>query len=190
MPLPEEGSNFSFADYLTWPEDERWEIFDGVPYMQSAPTSDHQAIISNLNTAFGTYLKGTICKLYPGPFCVRFAEGINTKNDEIRNVAEPDISVVCDKAKIDKQGCNGSPDLIVEVLSPSTSKLDRFIKLNLYEKNGVREYWIVEPKDRIITVYILESTHKYGFRVYDDESSIPVSIFDKLTISAKEVFDY
>ncbi len=188
MPLPKQGTEYTYEDYLTWPEDERWEIIEGVPYMQAAPSSIHQEISMELSTQIAAYLRGKLCKVYAAPFCVRFTKGIEMSNNQVKNVVEPDISVICDRSKIDKQGCNGAPDMIIEILSPSTARADRFLKFNLYEKNGVTEYWLVDPEQKIISVHILQVNHKYGIQVFDEKAKIPVSIFEDLKIDIGTVF--
>jgi len=189
MPLPQEEGKYTYADYLTWPEDERWEIIDGIPYMQAAPTPVHQEILMELSKQFAVYLTGKPCKVYPAPFCVRLLEGDEKKNEGINKVVEPDISIVCDKSKIDEKGCNGAPDLIVEVMSPSSIKKDRFIKFNKYEMAGVKEYWIVEPEGKIASVFVLQGNNRYGRPdVYSEDDKITVSIFPDLIVDLSVVF--
>ena len=190
MPLPEEERKYSYADYLTWPEDERWEIIDGVPYMQAAPTPIHQEILMEISKQFAVYLTGKPCKVYPAPFCVRISKGDEKKNEDIKKVFEPDITIVCDKSKIDKEGCKGAPDLIVEILSPSSIKMDRVEKFNRYEKAGVKEYWIVEPEGKLVSVFVLQDNQRYGRQeIYTEDDKINVFIFPDLVVNLKPVFD-
>ncbi|MDQ7096667.1 Uma2 family endonuclease [Desulfosporosinus sp. PR] len=148
MPLPESKGKYTYADYLTWPEEgERWEIIDGVPYMQAAPTWQHQAISGNIFGQFFEYLKGKPWQVFAAPF-----------------------------------------DLI-EITSPSTGKMDRLIKYNKYEKAGVKEYWIVEPETKIVSVFVLQDNNRYGrLEVYAEEDKINISIFPDLFIDLKPVF--
>jgi Uma2 family endonuclease len=139
---------YSYTDYLSWPEEERWEIIDGVPYMQATPTRIHQEISGNIFVQIHTYLSGKSCKVYHAPFCVRLDTDKN--NNKIENVAEPDITVVCDQSKLDKVGCKGAPDLIVEILSPSTGRKDKLLKFDKYEKAGAKEYCLVEPEEKYL----------------------------------------
>ena len=189
MPLPQEERQYTYADYLTWPEDERWEIIDGVPYMQTAPTPIHQEILMELSKQFAVYLSGKPCKVYPAPFCVRLPKD-NEKNDkDIKNIVEPDITIVCDKSKLDENGYNGAPDLIVEILLSSSIKKDRLIKLNSYEKAGVKEYWIVEPEGKLASVFLLQENKKYGRpEIYTEDDNVKVSIFPDLIIDLSSVF--
>ena len=145
MPLPKPEQKYSYADYSTWDENERWEILDGVPYMQAAPSRIHQEISLSLLMQFGNYLQGKPCKVYHAPFCVRL--DIENNDNDIKNVVEPDITIVCDSSKLDENGCKGSPDMIVEILSPSSGKKDRVDKFNKYEKVGVKVYWVVERSE-------------------------------------------
>ena len=189
MPLPNKEKQYTYADYLTWPEDERWEIIDGVSYMQAAPSPVHQLISGELHRQFANYLQGKTCKVYPAPFCVRLTNGDEKQMEDIEKVVEPDITIVCDNSKIDEKGCNGTPDLIIEVLSPSSIKYDRVIKFNKYEKAGVKEYWIVEPEAKIISVFVLQNNNRYGRpEIYTEDEKITVSIFSDLIIDLNVVF--
>ncbi|KNY27582.1 Uma2 family endonuclease [Pseudobacteroides cellulosolvens] len=189
MPLPQEEGKYSYADYLTWPDEERWEIIDGIAYMQAAPSPAHQLISGELYRQFANYLQGKPCKVYPAPFCVRLTKGDENNNEDINKVVEPDITVVCDKSKIDERGCNGAPDMIIEVMSPSSIKKDRVIKFNKYEKAGVREYWIVEPDVKIVSAFILQESGRYGRpEIYTEDEKIEVSIFPDLIIDLNSVF--
>jgi Uma2 family endonuclease len=188
MPLQQE--EYSYADYLTWPEGERWEIIDGIPYMQAAPSPAHQLISGELYRQLANYLQNKTCKAYPAPFCVRLTKGDEKKNEDIKKVVEPDISIVCDQSKIDEKGCNGAPDMIVEVISPSSVKMDRFIKFNKYEKAGVKEYWIVEPEAKLVSVFVLQENQRYGRPdIYTDTENIKVSILPDLVVDLKLVFE-
>ena len=188
MPLPKPEQKYSYADYLTWDESERCEIIDGVPYMQAAPSRVHQEISMELSTQFHTYLKGKTCRVFAAPFCVRLDL---EKNDyDVKNVVEPDITIVCDSSKLDERGCKGSPTMIVEILSPSTGKKDRVDKFNKYEKAGVLEYWVVEPDQKIVSVFLLQSNGRYGRpEMYTEEDKIKVLILSDLEIDLKPVFE-
>lgn len=190
MPLPEEDRKYAYADYLTWPEDERWEIIDGIAYMQAAPSPTHQEILVGLLAQLYDHLSGQPCKVYPAPFCVRLMKDEEKKNEDIKNVVEPDITIVCDKSNLDETGYNGAPDMIIEIISPSTIKMDRFIKFNSYEKAGVREYWIVEPAGKLVNVFTLQADQRYGRpETYTEDDEIKVSIFPDLIIDLKPVFE-
>ena len=188
MPLLKPEHKYSYADYLTWNENERWEILDGVPYMQSAPSRIHQEISMELSTQFHTYLKGKTCRVFAAPFCVRL--DVENNDNDVKNVVEPDITIVCDTSKLDERGCKGSPDMIIEILSQASGKNDKLVKFKKYEKAGVKEYWIVEPDQKLLSVFILQADGKYGRpEICSDDDKIQVSIFTDLIIDLKPVFD-
>lgn len=189
MPIPESNKKYTYANYLTWPEDERWEIIDGVPYMQSAPSWQHQSISRELMLQFGGYLRNKGCQVFAAPFDLRLPE--TDENDEdVTNVIQPDIVVICDTSRLKGTGYNGTPSLLIEISSPSTSKMDRLYKFNKYEKAGVAEYWIVEPEGKIISVFMLQNNKRYGRpEVYSEENQIKVSVFPELIIDLKPVFE-
>lgn len=189
MPLSQQDGEYSFADYLTWPEDQRWEIIDGIAYLQAAPSPIHQEISGNIFAQFHHYLSGKPCKVYAAPFCVRLPKGDEKKSEEVKKVVEPDISIVCNGSKIDEKGCNGAPDLIVEIMSPSSIKMDRFIKFNQYELAGVREYWIVEPEGKLVSVFVLQADQRYGRpEIYTEDNEIKAAVFPDLFVDLKPVF--
>lgn len=180
---------YTYADYLQWDDDERWELIDGVAYnMSPAPSRKHQEISQNLSREIGTYLKGKSCKVYAAPFDVR----LPLKGEEDKktgNVVQPDIVVVCDSSKLDDRGCIGAPDLIIEILSPSTAKKDMVAKFNLYEQAGVQEYWLVHPTDHTVMVFKLGDDGKYGrYEMYDQSEQLAVGIFSDLVLDLHEIF--
>ena len=152
---------YSYADYAQWPEDERWELIDGVPYAMTAPQRLHQDIVFELGGQVRNYLQGKPCKGYTAPFDVRLPRQ-DEADAKVETVVQPDLSVICDPSKLDKQGCRGAPDWIVEVLSPSTALKDMDSKRGLYQRHGVQEYWIIHPEDRWILVYTLDAQGRYG----------------------------
>jgi Uma2 family endonuclease len=169
MPLLQENEHYTYADVLTWGEDFRAEIINGELYAMSPPLSIHQLILSDLLITIGAWLKGKPCRVIPAPFGVRLFPRVDRRDD---TVLEPDLVVICDPAKIDKRGCNGAPDLIIEILSPSTASRDRVVKFNLYLKAGVKEYWILDPEEQSVQVHILKEgrydTTVYGIYNPDD----------------------
>ena len=186
---------YSYADYLTWTDDTMREIINGIVYSFSAPFRNHQeTIISFLKKAlpFISRRKGK-CKIYPAPFDVRLPTNGETDDDKIYNVVQPDICVICDPSKLDERGCIGAPDLIVEIISPSTSKKDLNQKFFLYEKSGIREYWVVYPNDKAVIVYILKQNGKYDDgATYDliiGPSKVPVKTLKGLVIDLEELFE-
>jgi len=186
---------YTYADYLTWCFKERVELIKGwIHKMSPAPSSYHQLISSNCEFLFEKHLrkKSNNCKLYHAPFDVRLFKNIG-KSNEIVTVVQPDICIICDNNKIDKNGCLGSPDMIVEILSPSTAKKDYNEKFFLYQENLVKEYWIVNPDAKSIEVFTLDKKNKYQsvgiYNEYDGFTEVPVNLFPKLKLSLKEIFE-
>jgi len=180
---------YTYRDYLAWPEDQPIELIDGVPYaMTPAPARIHQKIVVELLRQISTYLYGKTCEVYTAPFDVRLSDS-SIAEEEIDSIVQPDISIICDKVKLDDKGCKGSPDLIIEVVSPSSVSVDYMRKLSLYEKYSVREYWIVHPVDQLIMVYKLIEEGKYARPdVYQIGEPVRIGIFEDLTVSLADVF--
>src|SRR5690625_4113939 len=188
MAIPNDETKYSYADYLTWAEGERVELIDGEIFnMSPAPSRRHQQILGELSTAFSVFLRDKECEVYFAPFDVRlFAE--NKQDEDVDNVVQPDLSVVCDQTKLDDKGCNGSPDLIIEVLSPSSIKMDRWTKYRLYEKAGVREYWLVDPVNESLEVHLLIDDH-YDFQgVFTKEDTVSVHVLPDLELDLNKIF--
>lgn len=156
MGLPRRDIEYhTYADYCSWPDDVRYELIDGVAYaMGPAPVRRHQGILLELARQVANILEGSPCRPYIAPFDVRLPKTDEIDN-EVDTVVQPDLVVICDRAKLDDKGCRGAPDWVVEVLSPSTAGHDQILKRALYQRVGVREYWLVHPVDRIVTIYTL-----------------------------------
>ena len=186
---------YSYADYLTWTDNVMREIIGGIVYLFAAPLRVHAASTGYFFFRALTYIrrrKGN-CKVYTAPFDVRFPTNGETADDKVFDIVQPDICVVCDPAKLDYRGCIGAPDLIVEVNSPSTSKLDLQEKFLLYQEHGVQEYWIVFPKDKSVTVFLLQSDGKYAngkiYQLAAGKKKIPVKTLKGLVIDLEELFE-
>lgn len=188
MAIPAEKKRYTFADALAWDESERIELVDGEAVMMAPPSRVHQKISFEIGRQIGNYLEGKKCEVYPAPFGVRLFEKDGDAPEDIDTMVEPDISVVCDKNKLDKHGCKGAPDMVVEVLSPSTLRHDRFVKLALYQRAGVREYWIVEPETRTVQVYTLESGILHPRAFYGPEDVAKVNVLEGCFIELSKVF--
>lgn len=159
----------TYADYISWSDDARYELIGGIAYaMSPAPTRRHQEVVGEMFRQIANTLKGSNCQPYIAPFDVRLPNASEADGD-IDTVVQPDISVICDKSKLDDRGCRGAPDWIIEVLSASTAGHDQIVKRALYERVGVREYWLVHPTDRIVTIYVLENG-SYGKPVMQELS--------------------
>jgi len=182
---------YTYADYLTWDDNERWEIINGVVYnMTPAPSTKHQLTSIELSAQIRNFLweRETPCMVFHAPFDIRFPEGIKDE-DKIIDVVQPDIVVICDTFKIDEKGCQGAPDFIIEILSPSTAQKDHVIKRALYEKNGVKEYWLIDPIHGIVTVYMLEESGRYGKpSIHAGKGKLEVKTMTGLDIDLDMVF--
>ena len=188
----DETKRYTYADYLTWLDDRRMELIDGFIHFMSAPIRIHARISQKLSAIIDRVIdnKKGGCHVYHAPFDVRFPLNNETDDDKVYDVVQPDICVICDLSKLDDKGCIGAPDLIVEVLSPSTLKYDWNYKFNLYEAAGVREYWIVDPKTKVVNVFLLQPDGKYDLgTVYEYNQKAPVRIFEGLEIDLNELFE-
>lgn len=189
MALPVEKVRYTYADYMTWGEDERIEIIDGEVFLMAAPSSIHQEISMEISRQLANYLEGKPCKIYAAPFDVRLFEKDGDALEDVDTVIEPDISVVCDKSRIDVRGCKGAPDLIVEILSPSSLRRDRLVKLRLYQRAGVREYWIVDPENRTVQVFLLDGDGRLCLHEdYGRKDVAKVNVLDGCFIELSKVF--
>lgn len=189
MALPAEKPRYTFADVLTWDSDERAEIIDGeVIMMAPAPARVHQEVSFEFCRQLGNYLKGKRCKAFPAPFAVRLFEQDGDSPEDVDTMVEPDITVVCDPSKLDERGCKGAPDMVVEILSPSTQRHDRFTKFSLYQRAGIREYWMVDPDSRTAQSFILEDGH-YSVKEFGTAGDkMMVNVLEDCVIDLSEIF--
>lgn len=188
MALPVKKSRYTFADCLAWGEHERIELILGDAVMMSPPSRVHQEILTELTRQLANFLEGRQCRVYPAPFGVRLFEGEGDSPEEVDTVVEPDISVICDRNKLDDRGCRGAPDLVMEILSPSSRRHDRLIKLGLYQRAGVREYWIVDPENKAVQVLTLSSGLLLPQEDYGREEMAKVNVLDGCFIDLSKVF--
>ena len=189
MALPAEKERYTFADCLTWGVDERIEIVDGEAVMMAPPTTAHQLISGEMFRQLANYLEGKKCRAIPAPLAVRLFEKDGDSPEDVDTIVEPDISVVCDSSRLDKHGCKGAPDMVVEILSPSTQRHDRLVKLGLYQRARVREYWIVNPEDQTVQVMLLDDGGVLQLHeVYDRQSVAKVNVLDGCFIELSKVF--
>ena len=186
---PDPSVSYTYADYLKWQFEERLELFRGKIFKLSAPTTNHQVVAGNLTASIITFLKGKGCKAFPAPFDVRLPVQNKKRDSEITTVVQPDICIICDVSKIDERGCCGAPDLVVEILSPGNSKKEIKLKYELYEEAGVKEYWIVNPVEENIVVFLLNEQDKFsGLKMYAGEDTIHSTAVPGLNISVSEIF--
>lgn len=171
---------YTIEDIYALPEGQRAELIDGQMYQMAPPNRMHQKLINRLSQKITNYIdsKRGECEVYPAPFAVFL-------NEDDRNYIEPDISVICDKTKLDEYGCNGAPDWVIEITSPSNPQNDYGIKLFKYRTAGVREYWIVNPQKKTVMVFDFEFEKKSNQYSFDDD--IPVCIYDDLIINIENM---
>lgn len=173
---------YTYEDYVTWPDDKRCELIDGVIYMLAAPSYEHQSISRELTRQLANFLLGKPCQVYPAPVDVR----LNAEIDD-DTVVQPDLVVICDHTKIVGNVCNGAPDMVIEILSPSTATRDCIEKFQKYLNAGVREYWIVDPSNKVVFVNILDDD-KYTTGKYNHPDTISVHVLEGCTINLETVF--
>jgi len=180
---------YTYADYGSWGFEQMVELIKGKLFILSpAPASRHQSILSGLAAQILPHFIKTPCKSFLAPFDVRLIKE-KKEDKDIVTVVQPDICVICDASKIDERGCLGSPDWIIEILSPATAKKDYNEKFNLYEENGVREYWVVNPDANVVDQYVLDESGKYYQKeLYKRTQIIQPHIFPELDIDLNIVF--
>lgn len=184
----QEPRRYTYGDLMQWDDGKRYELYDGVPVALASPTNTHQLVCGELYRQIANYLVGKPCKAYPAPFDIRLFDTDEARAEDSVNVFQPDLTVVCDKSKVDQHGVHGAPDLVVEVLSPSTRANDRLRKYNLYEAAGVREYWIVDPDERVVQVHTLEEGQYHAADAYAAGATAPVGILPGCVIDLGTVF--
>jgi len=193
-----ESRRYTYTDYLEWEGPERYELFNGEAYMMASPSVAHQALQTGLISNFDNWLQGKPCRVFGSPLDVR----LFPKKDKSDNtVVQPDLLVVCDQSKLGKGSVDGPPDLVIEIMSPSNTHSELFRKFHYYLKAGVREYWIIDPELKKVTVHVYEAaveSHSgegprsagghYISTNFEDNDRIPVTILPGLEISLEELW--
>ena len=175
---------YTYADWANWPDDERWELIGGVPHLMAPPLTDHESVSGELYLQIGSFLRDKPCRVFHAGFGVRLnPDGADD------TILLPDLTVVCDPSRLSKYGCEGAPDMVAEILSPSTSARDKIYKFDCYLKSGVKEYWIVDPKDQTVSVHLLNNG-QYVIHVYGEGGRAPVSVLPGCEIDLQELFKY
>lgn len=179
MPLPREHA-FTSEDYWNLPDGQRAELIGGQLYSMAPPSFMHQKLVQQLSRVIGNYIASHngSCELVPAPFAVNL-------NADDKTYVEPDISIICDKGKLSEHGCNGAPDLVIEVVSPSSRRMDYSTKNALYSDAGVREYWIVDPQKHRTTVYRYEEDAAPAIVPF--EQAVTVGIYGDFEITVSEL---
>jgi len=180
------SKTYTYSDYLLWQFSERVELIKGhIRKMSPAPSRNHQQLTVNLTIKLDQYFHNKPCRYYPAPFDVRLPIK-SAKKDT--TVVQPDFCIICDESKLDEKGCNGAPDLIVEIISPNNSKHDLHTKFNLYQEAAVKEYWIIEPADRMILIYTLKDGEYVGLKPLVEGENIKSPLFPELNIAVEDIF--
>ena len=182
--------SYTYADYLLWNFKERVELIKGKIFkMSPAPSSSHQRISGELTYLLSKVFRKSNCQMFVAPFDVRLINYKKTTIDnKIISVIQPDLCVICDSEKIDEKGCIGAPDLIIEIVSPGNSNREMTIKYDLYEENGVKEYWIVNQAEKTILIYVLVEDKYVGIKPITEKGKLESPTFPALKFSVKNVF--
>lgn len=180
---PQKERIYTIADIDALPEGQRAELIDGRMYMMASPSLNHQNMLVWLSVEIFNYIKSHKgkCRVVPAPF------GVFIKKDD-RNYFEPDISVICDRDRLDQRGCHGAPDWVVEIVSPSSRRMDYRLKLPIYKETGVREYWIVDYRKQQVSVYLLQESDTP--MLYSFTDIIPVTIYGDFSIDFSQLSAY
>ena len=183
----DEVTDWTYADYKAWElkPGERYEIMYGEAYAMAAPSAYHQSMLGEMFRQFATFLIGKPCKVYPAPYDVRLFYEEDESDD---TVVQPDITVVCDKEKRGPEGCRGAPDFVAEILSPSNTAIEMQMKFNLYREAGVREYWVLDSKNKELTVTLFDDDGRTTSSSYREKDSVPVTVLAGLSIDLEAVF--
>lgn len=185
--LDPEGS-YTYADYLRWEFDERVELIKGRLFkMSPGPNTSHQSVSQRINRFLLNYFYQKSCFTFAAPFDIRLPVG--RKKGEYTTVVQPDLGVICDASKLDEKGCAGAPDLVIEILSPGNTRREMREKYEVYQESGVREYWLVNPVEKVVFIYILNNQHTFiGLAPAVDGDILRSHIFPELEVDLNEVF--
>ncbi len=177
---------YTYADYLKWQFQEKVELIKGkILAMSPAPTRFHQDIAVKMTAKWYDFLNNHPCKVYTAPFDVRLPVASKGKAD---TVVQPDLCVICDLSKLDDAGCDGTPELIVEILSKGNSKREMDIKFQLYQEAGVQEYWIIDPLRQMVLLYTLQDGKLVTGRPLLEDDTVTSSLFPEFSVSVADIF--
>lgn len=184
------SAKYSYRDYLTWQFSDMVELIKGrVRKMSPAPLAQHQIVVVNIVAALKQHLRRSPCRVFVAPFDVRLPKTSDTSDEQIFTTVQPDVCIVCDPSKIDRRGCLGVPDMVVEVLSPGNTAYDTREKYSIYEEFGVKEYWIVSPGEQNVAVYHLRDGHYELHAEYAEPGDIPVATLPGFALEWSEIFE-
>ena len=181
---------YTYGDYKLWDDDLRWELIDGEAFcMTPGPGTAHQSLSIHLASELWVYFKGKDCQVFYAPFDVMLPKG-DESEDEIDTVVQPDIMIICDKSKLQRNGIKGAPDVIIEILSPSTTRRDLDDKFKLYERAGVKEYVIVDPLNKVIFAHRKNSEGLFSSReIYGIDDILEFGLFPELKIPLSSIWE-
>ena len=188
MSLPQEEGRYTYADLLSWDDGVRYELYDGIPVALASPTFEHQRICAALLAQFYAFSREKKCEAVAAPLDVRLFEKGGDQPEDVDKVVQPDLMIVCDREKIDRRGIHGAPDLVVEILSDSTRRNDQLVKYRMYQKAGVREYWVIDPEMRLLLVHTLEDGQYSSPHAYGPTATVPLTIAEDCTVDLSLVF--
>lgn len=187
---PDPSIQYTYADYLQWKFEERLELFRGRIFKLAAPSTKHQLVAGNLTACVITALRSNPFLAFPAPFDVRLPVKNKRKDSEVTTVVQPDLCVICDSGKIDERGCCGAPDLVVEILSSGNSRKEIKLKHELYEEAGVKEYWIINPAEENLVVFLLTEKGKLeGLKMYAGGDTLHSTAVPGLAVHLTEIFN-
>ncbi len=179
---------YTYADYYKWKFEERIELIKGRIFkMSPAPTSAHQVISREVSGLLWQFLRGKSCQFFSAPFDVRIPRR-SREDKDIITVVQPDICVICDPAKIDKKGCIGAPDIVMEILSPSNSEKELKLKYEVYQEAGVREYWVIFPTEKTLMIYTLKDGKFVPSRFYVTGDRVSSAVLEGFSFDVNEIF--
>ncbi|MHA6484983.1 Uma2 family endonuclease [Paenibacillus sp. strain BS8-2] len=189
MTPPNHNTPFIYSEYCNRKDGLRFEVIDGeIINMTPSPTPKHQDILGGLYSEFRSYLKGKACKVFISPIDVCLFSSNDTDESDIQDWLQPDLLIICDSNKIREKRITGAPDFIIEVLSPSTTKVDRVLKYNAYAKAGVKEYWIVDPYHEFVESFILHNKTFEHSGQYFRTDHVPISLFSDFMLDLNHIF--
>ena len=186
MAIPKEHECYSWQNYLSWSEEERWELIDGIAWsMSPAPSRTHQQILGELFRQFANFLIDAECEVFIAPFDVKLS---SEADDDAPTVVQPDLVLCCDREKLTEEGMTGTPDLVVEIISPSSGFRDRKDKFNVYDRFGVGEYWIIVPQERVLEVYRHNGKKLERFGAYSQNDIIIPAVLPGFEVELERIF--
>lgn len=187
------NGKYNYADYLTWKFEQAVELIKGHIMPMAAPSRKHQSISWQLTIIIGNTFMNQKCRAFAAPFDVRLFDKSKSvkENQEVYSVIQPDICIICDVDKLDDKGCQGAPDLVIEILSAGNSRKEMKIKKQLYEENLIREYWIIDPEHETVHQFVLGDNQLYNPPIiYVNEDTVYADIFKELQVPLEKVFNY